>query len=60
MTTARSTVELSAADLRDRALVAFLVSTGCRMSEALQLERADCNRERVLVRGKGDIERAPR
>ena len=44
--------------LRDRALVAFLVSTGCRISEALQLDRADWNRERVVVRGKGDIERA--
>jgi integrase/recombinase XerD len=43
--------------LRDAALVAFLLSTGCRISEALQLDRADWNRERVIVRGKGDVER---
>lgn len=44
--------------LRDAALVAFLLSTGCRISEALQLDRADWNRERVMLRGKGDVERA--
>ena len=43
--------------LRDAALVAFLLSTGCRISEALQLDRADWNREQVIVRGKGDVER---
>jgi site-specific recombinase XerD len=43
--------------LRDRALVAFLVSTGCRISEVLRLDRADWHRERVVVRGKGDVER---
>jgi integrase/recombinase XerD len=43
--------------LRHRALVAFLVSTGCRISEALQLDRTDWNAERVIVRGKGDVER---
>jgi integrase/recombinase XerD len=56
--TAPDIADLTEADLRDRALVAFLVSTGCRISEALQLDRADWNRERVVVRGKGDIERA--
>jgi integrase/recombinase XerD len=43
--------------LRDRALVAFLLSTGCRISEALQLDRADWDPARVTVRGKGDVER---
>ncbi len=33
------------------------MSTGCRISEALQLDRADWNRERVILRGKGDVER---
>ena len=36
----------------------FLVSTGCRISEALQLDRTDWAGERVVVRGKGDVERA--
>jgi len=35
--------ELDAAGLRDRALVAFLISTGCRISEALGLDRVDSN-----------------
>lgn len=50
-------LELTIASLRDRALVAFLISTGCRISEALSLDRADWNTHRVIVRGKGDIER---
>jgi integrase/recombinase XerD len=49
---------VSEANLRDRALVAFLVSTGCRISEAPQLDRNDWASERVVVRCKGDIERA--
>lgn len=56
--TASPVADLDEAHLRDRALVAFLVSTGCRISEALQLDRADWNRDRVIVRGKGDVERA--
>jgi site-specific recombinase XerD len=56
--TAQPSAYVDEAQLRDRALVAFLVSTGCRISEALQLDRPDWNRERVVVRGKGDIERA--
>jgi integrase/recombinase XerD len=51
-------VELNPAGLRDRALVAFLLSTGCRISEALNLDRADWNSHRVIVRGKGDVERS--
>lgn len=50
-------VELGPAGLRDRALVALLISTVCRISEALALDRADWNRHTVIVRGKGDIER---
>lgn len=50
-------VELTVAGMRDRALVAFLISTGCRISEALALDRTDWNTRRVIVRGKGDIER---
>jgi site-specific recombinase XerD len=45
---------------RDRALVHFLLSTGCRVSEALQLERNDVPRQgdRVIVTGKGAKQRA--
>jgi len=45
-------------DLRDRALVHFLLSTGCRISEALAVNRSDVNPEgRLVVRGKGSKER---
>ena len=50
--------ELDAPGLRDRALVAFLLSTGCRISEALALNRLDWNTRSVIVRGKGDVERS--
>jgi integrase/recombinase XerD len=44
--------------LRDRALVHFLLSTGCRISEALSVNRSDLNPEgRMVVRGKGSKER---
>ena len=44
---------------RDRALVHFLISTGCRISEALALDRGDVPRlgNRVVVTGKGDKQR---
>ena len=45
------------AEQRDRALLTFLLSTGCRIAEALALDRADLRRDRVTVRGKGDRER---
>ena len=51
-------VALNLAGMRDRALVAFLISTGCRISEALALDRADWNTAAVIVRGKGDVERS--
>jgi site-specific recombinase XerD len=45
---------------RDRALVHFLISTGCRISEALQLDRTDVPRQgrRLIVTGKGSRQRA--
>ncbi|MGH7921995.1 MAG: tyrosine-type recombinase/integrase [Candidatus Dormibacteraceae bacterium] len=47
-------------ELRDRALVHFLISTGCRISEALALDRPDVPGEgnRVIVTGKGAKQRA--
>jgi integrase/recombinase XerD len=46
--------------LRDRALVLFLISTGCRIAEALALNRTDIPPEgdRLVVRGKGSKERS--
>ncbi len=45
-------------DLRDQALVHFLLSTGCRISEALRVNRSDLSRSgRLVVRGKGSKER---
>jgi site-specific recombinase XerD len=47
-------------DKRDRALVQFLISTGCRISEALALDRTDFPRSgnRLIVTGKGSKQRA--
>ncbi len=47
-------------DKRDRALVQFLISTGCRISEALALDRTDFPRtgNRLVVTGKGSKQRA--
>ena len=44
---------------RDLALINFLESTGCRISEALGLDREDVDMERgeCVVHGKGDKER---
>ncbi|MFI5282033.1 MAG: tyrosine-type recombinase/integrase [Candidatus Dormibacterales bacterium] len=44
---------------RDLALVQFLVSTGCRISEALNLDRTDFPRSgnRLVVTGKGSKQR---
>lgn len=46
-------------DLRDRALVEFLYSTGARISEVLALDVDDLDREQTVVRltGKGDRQR---
>jgi site-specific recombinase XerD len=45
---------------RNRAMVQFLVSTGCRISEALALDRTDIPRSgnRLIVTGKGSKQRA--
>ncbi len=45
---------------RNRALVHFLISTGCRISEALALDRTDVPRQgnRLVVTGKGSKQRA--
>lgn len=45
---------------RDRALVQFLISTGCRISEALALDRSDVPKgsNRLVVTGKGNKQRA--
>ncbi len=45
---------------RDRALVQFLVSTGCRISEVLALDRTDFPRSgsRLVVSGKGSKQRS--
>ena len=45
---------------RDRALIHFLLSTGCRISEALALDRTDIPRQgnRLVVTGKGSKQRA--
>jgi integrase/recombinase XerD len=40
-------------DLRDRALIAFLLSTGCRITEACALDRADFRLSQFRVLGKG-------
>jgi integrase/recombinase XerD len=47
------------AEKRDRALVQFLISTGCRISEALALDRTDFPRTgtRIIVTGKGSKQR---
>ena len=45
---------------RDRAMVQFLISTGCRISEALALDRTDFPRtgNRLVVTGKGSKQRS--
>ena len=45
---------------RDRALVQFLVASGCRISEALALDRTDFPRSgnRMVVTGKGSKQRS--
>ena len=50
----------AAQEKRDRALVHFLVSTGCRISEALALDRTDFPRSgnRLVVTGNGSKQRS--
>jgi integrase len=44
-------------ELRDRALILLLLSTGARISEILRLDRSDWKPDRLWVLGKGDRER---
>jgi site-specific recombinase XerD len=44
-------------EMRDRALILLLLSTGARISEILRLDRSDWKPERLWVLGKGDRER---
>lgn len=46
-------------DIRERALVSFLASSGCRISEVTELNRRDVDLERreCVVHGKGNKER---
>src|ERR1700674_4275633 len=50
----------TAHEKRDRALVQFLISTGCKISEALALDRTDFPRSgnRLVVTGKGSKQRS--
>ena len=41
-------------DLRDRALVQLLISSGCRVAEAMALDRNSVSRDGFRVLGKGD------
>jgi site-specific recombinase XerD len=51
-------VSASEPALRDRALIHFLLSTGCRISEALGVDRSHINPGgRLVVKGKGSKER---
>ena len=45
------------AEMRDRAFILLLLSSGARISEILRLDRSDWGRERLTLRGKGDRER---
>lgn len=52
-------MKFSCGNIRDRAIVSFLMSTGCRISEALQLNRSDVDLDKLecTVLGKGNKER---
>lgn len=45
-------------DQRLKTLVCVLAYTGCRISEALSIEWADINEERIILQGKGEKARA--
>lgn len=46
-------------NIRDRAIINFMLSTGCRISEMVGLDRGDVDLEKLecVVHGKGDKER---
>ena len=52
-------LQMKAQTIRDRAIIAFLEATGCRISEVVQLNRNDINFSKLecTVLGKGNKER---
>lgn len=44
-------------DIRERAIIDILLSTGCRIGEIYQLDRNDIEGDSMVVRGKGNKER---
>lgn len=55
----REKIDRCCISIRDRAIIYFLRATGCRISEAMNLNRdqIDLTKRRVTVIGKGDKER---
>jgi len=49
----RILIEAKKRDIRDYLLLFFIVSTGARVSEALQFKTSDINKKRIEVRSKG-------
>lgn len=46
-----------AKDVREKAMIDILLSTGCRIGEIYQLDRTDIEGDTMVVRGKGNKER---
>lgn len=46
-----------ARDVRERAIIEILLSTGCRIGEIHGMDRADIEGDQMIVRGKGNKER---
>ncbi len=44
-------------DERERAIIEFLLSTGCRLNELVNVKTAELEGDRVLVHGKGEKDR---
>lgn len=43
---------------RDRAIIETLLSTGCRVTELVNIKRSDINGDKIVVEGKGEKKRA--